>query len=56
MAEDNIFKFEDDPVYPDLFHEYPASLSESKVPLVIDNGIIAHNIAMLACMWWIFKD
>ena len=50
MAEDNIFKFDDDPVYPDLFHEYPASLSESKVPLVIDNGIITHNIAFMQVM------
>lgn len=38
MNEPNVFQFKDELATPDLIYDYDASLSEGKVPLIIDNG------------------
>ncbi|GFR82475.1 actin-related protein 5-like, partial [Elysia marginata] len=34
----NVYSFKDEKTIPDTFYDYPASLTDDKVPLVIDNG------------------
>lgn len=34
-----ILKFKDEESTPDSFYEYPSSLRDGKVPLIIDNGM-----------------
>ena len=38
MAEPNVYQFRDELTAPDPIHDYPDSLGEGRVPLVIDNG------------------
>ncbi|CAH1787781.1 unnamed protein product, partial [Owenia fusiformis] len=37
-TEENVFSFQDEKTSPDPIHDYPKTLLESRVPLVIDNG------------------
>ena len=39
MAESQVYSFKDEKPVPDIVVEYPASLRQNKVPIVIDNGI-----------------
>ncbi|XP_041369195.1 actin-related protein 5-like [Gigantopelta aegis] len=38
MAESQVYTFKDEKPVPDIVLEYPASLRQNKIPIVIDNG------------------
>ena len=40
MAVPNLFTFKDEKPVPDPIFEYTDSFKDSKVPLIIDNGMI----------------
>ena len=56
MKVGNIYKFQDREPLPDNFFEYPSSLRDNRVPVIIDNGKCFGLYYNVLAVWKFWKN